>query len=284
MPSSGTRPSDPTCRGKPLRQWLLRVNPPIDTRVAAAEIVGTMANALRSPKIPRPEGLIQQPTRWDAQANDVIRCMHGTPVRGYKCDSCLVIQRLILEPRYFAEYDVTPRIAPWMRARREAAEKKIERIRAKLATEQELLPRKRRRGPMTHPGKKRPKKNEHLLTSDLLAFVARRMAQPALLERLAFYGCSVDEFLTALDKYGVRCAGCHGGHHAADAQLVIDHCHECGTVRGALCDGCNTAAGRREARWARERRLMRYLQDHRSVCGARKKKEPEGPKQLRLVS
>lgn len=53
------------------------------------------------------------------------------------------------------------------------------------------------------------------------------------------YGISIDEYEALVAKQDGRCGGCQTPSDA----LVVDHDHDCGTVRGLLCHGCNLALG-----------------------------------------
>lgn len=52
------------------------------------------------------------------------------------------------------------------------------------------------------------------------------------------YGISLGEYKAMVDQRGGKCDIC-----ATVAELVIDHCHANGHVRGLLCDRCNVALG-----------------------------------------
>lgn len=59
--------------------------------------------------------------------------------------------------------------------------------------------------------------------------------------RLNPYNITPEQFLVLLDKQEGKCAICsrEGGY-----ALHVDHCHKTGTVRGLLCNGCNTGLGK----------------------------------------
>jgi hypothetical protein len=65
--------------------------------------------------------------------------------------------------------------------------------------------------------------------------------------RLRRYQLTADEYAALLESQGGVCAICgkvngltkHNGEH----QLVIDHCHDTGAVRGLLCYNCNLGLG-----------------------------------------
>jgi hypothetical protein len=52
------------------------------------------------------------------------------------------------------------------------------------------------------------------------------------------YGITIDDFNRMLGEQGGRCAICR-----RDGQLVVDHDHGSGVVRGLLCAWCNRALG-----------------------------------------
>lgn len=59
------------------------------------------------------------------------------------------------------------------------------------------------------------------------------------------YGISENEYLEMLKKQGGGCAICGkiDAKHWQTNNLLIDHCHTTGKVRGLLCNNCNTALG-----------------------------------------
>lgn len=56
--------------------------------------------------------------------------------------------------------------------------------------------------------------------------------------KLRSYGLSEDDFISMVDAQHGRCAIC-----GAECELVVDHDHETGKVRGLLCRNCNLALG-----------------------------------------
>lgn len=60
----------------------------------------------------------------------------------------------------------------------------------------------------------------------------------SLRDRAAKYGLSVADLRRLLDA-ATDCAVCH----RADVELVIDHCHNTGRIRGVLCSPCNVGIG-----------------------------------------
>lgn len=62
-----------------------------------------------------------------------------------------------------------------------------------------------------------------------------------------YYGLSLDEYNSMLEKQNHKCAICLGEgflmkeHYKM--KLVVDHCHEGGQVRGLLCHNCNRGLG-----------------------------------------
>lgn len=61
------------------------------------------------------------------------------------------------------------------------------------------------------------------------------------------YGITFKDYIRLLEEQEGRCAICEGvgfkmvDHH--NLQLVVDHCHSTGVVRGLLCHNCNRALG-----------------------------------------
>ena len=58
------------------------------------------------------------------------------------------------------------------------------------------------------------------------------------------YGVSLEEYQEKLEKQNYKCEIC--GIHEKDTPketLFVDHNHSCGTVRGLLCQHCNSALG-----------------------------------------
>lgn len=62
---------------------------------------------------------------------------------------------------------------------------------------------------------------------------------------LAKYAISLNEYNRLLDKQNNSCAICGTKSPAGvSGEFVIDHCHDSGTVRGLLCNHCNTGLGK----------------------------------------
>lgn len=61
------------------------------------------------------------------------------------------------------------------------------------------------------------------------------------------YSISIEDYNEMLLLQEDRCKICYGeGFTMADhhkIKLVVDHCHETGTIRGLLCHNCNRALG-----------------------------------------
>lgn len=85
------------------------------------------------------------------------------------------------------------------------------------------------------------------------------------------YGLSVAELQSMLTAQGGKCAICRrfwkdcgrvkGSYEEADFlhYLCVDHHHRTGTVRGLLCNACNTAIGMLEEDEERFRAAAMYL-------------------------
>ena len=58
---------------------------------------------------------------------------------------------------------------------------------------------------------------------------------------------------------GWRCAICDRPPYPEGARLVVDHDHDCGTVRALLCSPCNSALGLMGDKPERLESAARYL-------------------------
>lgn len=58
------------------------------------------------------------------------------------------------------------------------------------------------------------------------------------LHRKRAYGITVEQYNSLYNTQNGRCAIC-----ARQRRLVVDHCHQTGTIRGLLCHSCNTGIG-----------------------------------------
>lgn len=97
-----------------------------------------------------------------------------------------------------------------------------------------------------------------------------RRAIIALQKRDAYlirkYGISLEEYLALHETQKGLCAACGnppiskpGPGQGKHPELVVDHCHTSGKVRGLLCDPCNRAAGCVGDDPERLRKLALYL-------------------------
>jgi hypothetical protein len=68
------------------------------------------------------------------------------------------------------------------------------------------------------------------------------------------YGLTVEEHATLIKEQGGKCALC-----GKKQQLVVDHCHATGVVRGMLCRGCNGFLGAIGDDYSVVEKLARYF-------------------------
>ena len=57
------------------------------------------------------------------------------------------------------------------------------------------------------------------------------------------YNLTVEDYQSIFDKQDGKCAICMTSVLDVTRILVVDHCHDSGTVRGLLCDNCNLGLG-----------------------------------------
>lgn len=87
-------------------------------------------------------------------------------------------------------------------------------------------------------------KNKDRVSRRKKEFRRKHPEHHAELNRKWKYGLSPEQHKLLLTQQNGLCAACKGpptGHYGV---LVVDHCHESGTVRGLLCNDCNVALGR----------------------------------------
>jgi hypothetical protein len=70
------------------------------------------------------------------------------------------------------------------------------------------------------------------------------------------YGISNSVYKAMLKGQEYKCLICH-----SETELVIDHCHENGHVRGLICSNCNKALGLLRDDVESLDRAIRYLKD-----------------------
>lgn len=87
--------------------------------------------------------------------------------------------------------------------------------------------------------------------------VAKTRAGRTASNRKRKYGITHEQFVAMKEAVGNRCPVCGSG--PPDVDLVTDHCHRTGTVRGILCRWCNITAGNAQDNPARLEALAVYL-------------------------
>lgn len=84
-------------------------------------------------------------------------------------------------------------------------------------------------------------------------WAARQAANPGLENRRTLrrrYGMTPEDYEALVESQGGVCAICGQSETATDPKvgtirsLAVDHCHQTGRVRGALCFRCNTTIGK----------------------------------------
>jgi hypothetical protein len=86
------------------------------------------------------------------------------------------------------------------------------------------------------------------------AWQIKNMDHVRTYQRHMRYGITEPEYLEHYAAQAGRCALC--GDHK---ELVVDHDHETGRVRGLLCTPCNTALGRLGDNRERLERVLAYV-------------------------
>lgn len=74
------------------------------------------------------------------------------------------------------------------------------------------------------------------------------------------YGLTLDDYQGMLVEQCFRCRICGRPHDPKGKQLVVDHCHATGVVRGLLCALCNSAIGYFEEDPTRMASAIAYLE------------------------
>ncbi len=77
------------------------------------------------------------------------------------------------------------------------------------------------------------------------------------------YGLEWDRYIEMLDEQGNRCAICGRHREEFNKELVVDHDHETGKVRGLLCYGCNNGIGTLQDDPDILRKAIEYLEKHK---------------------
>lgn len=74
------------------------------------------------------------------------------------------------------------------------------------------------------------------------------------------YRITIDTYEKLLSEQGGACAVCRYVPGEGSKRLHVDHCHDSGTIRGLLCNNCNSAIGNAKESAARLRELAEYLE------------------------
>ena len=73
---------------------------------------------------------------------------------------------------------------------------------------------------------------------------------------VTFYGITKEKYDAMYAECAGTCMTC-----GADDELVIDHCHTTGKVRGLLCHSCNVALGHAKDSATILRNMLTYIED-----------------------
>jgi hypothetical protein len=75
------------------------------------------------------------------------------------------------------------------------------------------------------------------------------------------YGITREDYEQMLKNQNGKCAICdtEEAKHWETNNLLIDHCHKSGKVRGLLCNNCNTALGLVDDKIEVLKRMIKYL-------------------------
>ena len=77
------------------------------------------------------------------------------------------------------------------------------------------------------------------------------------------YGLEWDRYIEMVDEQSNRCAICGRHREEFKKELVVDHDHETGKVRGLLCYACNNGIGNLQDDPDVVRRAVEYLERHK---------------------
>jgi len=75
------------------------------------------------------------------------------------------------------------------------------------------------------------------------------------------YGITIDAYNQMLESQGGKCLICQRVPKER-YRLRVDHCHKTKTIRGLLCNSCNSGLGRFEDSVDRLKSALRYLEAH----------------------
>lgn len=102
------------------------------------------------------------------------------------------------------------------------------------------------------------KEQEHL------KYIKERQFRPLARQKYELkrkYGMTLDEFYQLHVKQEGKCKACKCSKH----NLVVDHCHVTGRIRGLLCSSCNKALGFAQDSVDILKSLVEYLEDEQCI-------------------
>jgi hypothetical protein len=79
------------------------------------------------------------------------------------------------------------------------------------------------------------------------------------------YNITLEQYNDLLFKQNSTCLICHKHRNELNKDLVVDHCHETGKIRGLLCNMCNTSLGFIKEDFQSAINLAKYIQIHKDV-------------------
>ena len=80
------------------------------------------------------------------------------------------------------------------------------------------------------------------------------------------YGITIEQYEAMICEHNNVCVICFRSPrgNGSRAKLHIDHCHETGKIRGLICPNCNTALGMVEDNTNILKRMIEYVERHKS--------------------
>lgn len=185
--------------------------------------------------------------------------------RQYRCKPCAISaarQRAIDNPEAKVEadrrYRQTDRYKATRKARREGPQREriLEQKRESWYRNHETnLDRQRQREADPEFRRKKRERYERWRASDPRGVHRNNLK--------CFYGMMLEQWDALIIAQSGRCAIC-----GTPGDLVVDHCHESGSLRALLCSTCNTGLGQFKEDPARMRAAAEYIETHRRASAA----------------